>query len=176
MSALDQALDLFIGQVELGAEPNLDEIAASLDPGDEIEFLELVQSYLSLKQSPIPELEVKNSSADLHIGPYRILQELGRGGSSVVYEAENSDGRIVALKVLPHELATHPGFIDRFQREYRALQQLRHDHIVRVLDFGFADGRPYLCMERLREATLEDQIKDSRWRLQIGVRRRLNAF
>ncbi|NQU47873.1 MAG: protein kinase [Planctomycetes bacterium] len=160
LSAIDHALDLFIGQVELGTEPNLDEIAASLSPSDEVEFLQLVQSYLSLKQSPDPELIGFNSSSGLPIGPYQILQELGRGGSSVVYEAESPDGEIVALKVLPHELATNPSFINRFQHEYRALQQLRHDHIVRVLDFGIADGRPYLCMERLSEATLEHQIQE----------------
>ena len=55
--------------------------------------------------------------------------------------------RIVALKILPPEVASGPGFADRFTREARALAKLNHPHIVTLYEFGQSDGLFYFLME-----------------------------
>jgi serine/threonine protein kinase len=83
---------------------------------------------------------------------------IGRGGMGVVYRArQRSLDRVVALKILPPEVAEDPAFADRFTREARALARLSHPHIVAVHEAGEADGLYYLVMElvdgpNLREA------------------------
>jgi serine/threonine protein kinase len=53
----------------------------------------------------------------------------------------------VALKILPPQAASGPGFAERFAREARALAKLNHPHIVTLYEFGQADGLFYFLME-----------------------------
>ncbi len=77
-----------------------------------------------------------------------IERVIGEGGMGVVYQAVQKQlGRRVALKVLSPALASDPQFVERFNREARALAQLSHPNIVAVHDFGIHDGVPYLIME-----------------------------
>ncbi|MCB9633257.1 MAG: protein kinase [Sandaracinus sp.] len=101
---------------------------------------------------------------------YRILGLIGEGGMGAVYEAEHlSVGRRVALKRLHPELATDAHAISRFQREARAAGATGHEHVVDVLDLGFAeDGAPYLVMELLTGESLATRLKRVR---QVAPRR-----
>jgi predicted Ser/Thr protein kinase len=77
-----------------------------------------------------------------------VLELLGQGGMGAVYKARQpSLDRLVAVKVLPPEAANDPAFLERFQREARALARLSHPHIVAVHDVGQADGLCYFIME-----------------------------
>src|SRR4029079_1921915 len=72
-----------------------------------------------------------------HLGEYRILREVGRGGMGIVYEAEQlSLGRHVALKVLPAHAVVTPSLLTRFQNEARAAARLHHTNIVPVFGVG----------------------------------------
>lgn len=78
-----------------------------------------------------------------------------------VYVAEHLLlGRKVAIKRLHPELAGDEKAVARFQREARAAAATGHEHIVEVLDLGYAeDGAPYLVMEYLRGASLSQVLK-----------------
>ena len=69
--------------------------------------------------------EAPRESRPEHVGEYRILGELGRGGMGVVYEAERSSPkRRVALKVLPSAFTDDPDRLARFEREAKVLGSL----------------------------------------------------
>ena len=94
------------------------------------------------------------------VGPYRIVELLGRGGFAVVYGAETEDagGRMVhvALKIPNAAGAVSSGFL---RREASLAARLRHPGIVRVLGSGVADlgegPLPYIAFERIDGPTLE---------------------
>jgi predicted Ser/Thr protein kinase len=66
-----------------------------------------------------------------------ILELIGSGGMGAVYKARQPHlDRLVALKILPPQLAEAPAFEERFLREARVLAKLNHPHIVAVYDFG----------------------------------------
>ena len=71
-----------------------------------------------------------------------LLSFLGRGGMGAVYKArQKSLDRIIALKILPPQLAADPsgsGFAQRFTHEAQALARLNHPNIVTIYDFGQA--------------------------------------
>lgn len=93
-------------------------------------------------------------------GRYTIIRELGRGGMATVYLAR--DPRFdtdVALKVLPRQFAHDATFRARFEREARAIANLReHPAILPVYDFGTEDDQPYLVMQYMRGGTLADRL------------------
>jgi eukaryotic-like serine/threonine-protein kinase len=84
------------------------------------------------------------------IGRYRLVREIGRGGTGTVFLAERDDGAFrqrVAVKLLRRGLDTED-VLARFRAERQILASLSHPNIARLLDGGAAsDGRPYLVME-----------------------------
>jgi eukaryotic-like serine/threonine-protein kinase len=84
-----------------------------------------------------------------HVGPYRLLERIGRGGMGDVYLAERADDefeRRVAVKVVKAGLGAD--LVARFLSERQLLASFDDPHIARLHDGGVApDGRPYLVME-----------------------------
>ncbi len=77
-----------------------------------------------------------------------ILAFIGKGGMGAVYKARQPAlDRLIALKILPPQAASGPGFAERFNREARALAKLNHPNIVGVHEFGQANGMPFFIME-----------------------------
>lgn len=68
-------------------------------------------------------------------GRYRIIRQIGRGGMADVYLAKDLilDGQEVAVKVLRTNYQTDQIVVQRFQREARAMAELDHPNIVRIL-------------------------------------------
>jgi serine/threonine protein kinase/sugar lactone lactonase YvrE len=90
---------------------------------------------------------------------YTILDELGRGGCAVVYQArQEMFGRVVALKLLTRLL--DDGLVRRFERERRALGALAsHPNIVVVHDAGFTPtGEAFFAMELMAGGSLSDHL------------------
>jgi len=83
-----------------------------------------------------------------NLGDYRILQEIGRGGMGVVYEAlQESLDRHVALKVLYGRALNNPRRLRRFEREAQTAAKLHHTNIVPVFGVGEQDGMHYYVMQ-----------------------------
>lgn len=93
------------------------------------------------------------------VGIYRVVEQVGRGGMTVVYRALDHNGRAVAVKVLAPYVAQQEQFRARFQREIRVLQELRHENIVPILDFGELDGQGYIAMPFYPAGTLADRLR-----------------
>ncbi len=89
------------------------------------------------------------------IGPYRVEQELGRGGMGIVYLAEHVHlQRSVALKVLSDHLANDAAYRERFLRESRMAARLRHPNIIPVYDAGEQDGLLFIAMQYVEGSDL----------------------
>ena len=93
-------------------------------------------------------------TSGVQVGNYVLLRELGRGGHAHIYLGEHRYLKSqVALKLLNLSLALHEDLV-RFQFEARVLASLRHQHIVRALDFGWEWGTPFLAMDYAWRGTI----------------------
>src|SRR6266511_2206633 len=89
---------------------------------------------------------------------YSLERELGGGGMSRVFVAEeNSLGRKVVVKVLPHDLAAAVN-LERFRREIQLAAKLQHPHIVPVLSAGVSEGLPYYTMPFIEGESLRAKL------------------
>ena len=110
-------------------------------------------------------------TAGTRLGPYEIEEMLGAGGMGEVYKAQDTRlDRIVAIKILPPQLAGDPLFRERFDREARTISQLDHPHICAVYDVGQQNGTAYLVMQYLEGETLADRLSKSALTLDHALR------
>lgn len=130
---------------------------------------------LARRSGAASELALPPLAAGARAGPYRVLEEIGRGGMGVVYLAERADGafeRRVALKVVRHGVGSDD-LLERFGRERRILASLSDPGIAALLDAGTtAAGLPYVVLEHVEGEPL-DVWADRRG---LGVRERLELF
>ena len=102
------------------------------------------------------------------LGKYEILSKLGEGGMGEVWRARDEQlHRIVALKILPPDLASDPSRRARFEQEARVVAALNHPNIVAVYEFGEDRGQAFLASEFVDGETLRAVIDRGR----IPVRR-----
>src|SRR5690348_3356782 len=93
------------------------------------------------------------------LGPYKIEALLGAGGMGKVYRARDTRlGRIVAIKVLPHDRVTDPERKRRFLQEARAASALNHPNIVTLHDISNYSGIDFLVMECVEGKSLDKRI------------------
>jgi serine/threonine-protein kinase len=97
------------------------------------------------------------------VGPYRLQERIGEGGTSVVYRAVRADGqfeRTVAVKILRSRVGSDDGAADRFRAERQILASLSHPHLAEVYDGGVLDdGRPFLAMEFVDGRPITDHCR-----------------
>ena len=92
-------------------------------------------------------------------GAYTIERELGGGGMSRVFLAEETRlGRRVVVKVLSPDLA-HGLSAERFEREIKLAARLQHPHIVPLLSAGDVEGLPYYTMPYVAGASLRERMQ-----------------
>ena len=91
---------------------------------------------------------------------YRVRSVLGRGGMSVVYQAENVRlSSVIALKVLAPELAADDAFRARFLEESRIAASLNHPNVIPIYDMGSSEGLLYIAMRYVSGTDLRLMIK-----------------
>ncbi|HVR02323.1 MAG TPA: serine/threonine-protein kinase, partial [Polyangia bacterium] len=110
------------------------------------------------------------------IGNYRLTARLGEGGMGVVYLAEHPViGKKIALKAIHPELSRNAEVVSRFVTEAKSVNQIGHEHIVDIADFGTTPGGEfYFIMEYLQGEALSDRLKreghlDARRAMVIGA-------
>ena len=98
------------------------------------------------------------------VGSYRVARLIGRGGMGEVYlGVQPSIGSRVAIKVLSPTGSSSSGLVDRFFSEAKAVNLIRHENIVNVLDLAvLPNGRPYIVMEYLEGAPLAAHFESTR--------------
>jgi serine/threonine-protein kinase len=93
------------------------------------------------------------------LGPYEIVDEIGKGGMATVYRAyQPTMGRFVAVKVIHRAISGDTRAVDRFMREARLIAQLEHPHLVPVYDFDPIHEPPFIVMRYVEGGTLKDVI------------------
>ena len=97
------------------------------------------------------------------VGNYNITAKLGEGGMGTVFLAEHPViGSKVALKAIHPQYARSADVISRFVNEAKAVNQIGHDHIIDITDFGTAPtGDFYFMMEYLEGQGLGDAIRSN---------------
>ncbi|OBH42167.1 protein kinase [Mycobacterium sp. E183] len=99
-------------------------------------------------------------------GHYQLLDVLGRGGMGEVYRAyDAATDRVVALKVLPPNMAEDQEFQQRFRREARIAASLNDPHVVPIHSYGEIDGRLYVDMRLIEGRDLLQYIAENGGRL-----------
>jgi WD40 repeat protein/serine/threonine protein kinase len=138
----------------LAAYQRLREVLADelgVDPSPELQTLH----ERILRQDP--DLELKGKA----LRGYRLLESIGEGAFGVVYRATQPQiGREVAIKAVHPELANHPDFVRRFEREAQIVARLEHPHIVPLYDYWREPDGAFLVMRYLRGGSVEDLIAE----------------
>ncbi|SDK93465.1 Serine/threonine protein kinase [Nonomuraea jiangxiensis] len=96
-----------------------------------------------------------------HIGRYRLLSVLGRGGMGTVHLAEDPAGQQVAIKVINPELSQHEQFRMRFRREADAAQRVRRFCTAAVIEAALDGDLLYVVTEYVSGPNLEEAVLDS---------------
>jgi eukaryotic-like serine/threonine-protein kinase len=90
---------------------------------------------------------------------YKLIDELGKGSSAVVYVARDiTDNHLYAAKTMYKQQLEHQGILRRFQREVAILQYLDDPHIVRIIDYGDDKDIFYIVMDYIDGKTLRDYM------------------
>lgn len=94
-------------------------------------------------------------------GRYRVETPIASGGMSTVYRGLDMRlERAVALKVMDARYASDHQFLARFQREARAIAQLKHPGLVAIYDQGQDATHPFLVMELVEGGTLRELLRE----------------
>ena len=97
------------------------------------------------------------------IGPYRILEVLGRGGQGTVYLALDSRlRRKVAVKVLTQLEPVSERQLARFRREAEVASRIDHSGLCAVFDVGVEEAVPYIAMRYVEGETLATKLARER--------------
>lgn len=124
--------------------------------------------------APQPAPDAPSHRRD-RIGPYEVVEEVGRGGMGAVFRARRADGQFeqeVALKL--HRADVYRSELrDRFLSERQILALISHPNIARLLDGGVTeDGRSYFAMEYVEGLPLDHYCDTHR----LTVAERLRLF
>ena len=162
---MQQLTDSFVARLRRGESPPIEDykrrypdLATEID--DVFPALEMLEQCRPNRDEERQMSNVDDAIPDW-IGEYRIIQEIGRGGMGVVYEAEHATmSRRVALKVLPKNSATDAAKLARFRREAREAGRLHHSNIVPVFEVGYCDGLHFYAMQFIRGQNLDLVIEE----------------
>lgn len=161
--------DEFTERCRRGEHPTVEEYALR-HPEHADQINRLFPSIMMIEQlGQVEHTDRRSAQTDAHrshrtverLGDYRIIQEIGRGGMGIVYEAvQESLGRRVAIKVLARQALLDQKHLRRFDREARTAAALHHTNIVPVFGVGAQNGYHYYVMQLIRGIGLDEVIAE----------------
>jgi serine/threonine protein kinase len=94
------------------------------------------------------------------IGRYKIRSAIGKGGMGEVFLAEDTElERLIALKILPQDLANDTERMRRFVREAKSASALNHPNIITIHEIGKTDDTHFIATEYIEGETLHSRLK-----------------
>ncbi len=170
-SERQKRIDSILGWVLEAPRKERSELIARL-AGDDAEIAREIESLLAveveardfLAEPLIPPEPIDGALAGTHLGAYRLIRRLDRGGMGEVYLAVRVDDfeQRVAIKVLRRGLE-FPEAIQRFENERQILADLAHPRIARLLDGGRTErGLPYLVLEYIEGRPIDRYCEQER--------------
>ncbi|MDF5720145.1 MAG: protein kinase [Rhizonema sp. PD37] len=125
-------------------------------------LLEHIKRLLGLAERGAPNLTA--------IRGYSIVQILGKGGFGEVYLAQhNQTGKFVAIKVMLPAVAANERAVQMFMRETENTKVLRHENVVKLLDYGYSDNIFFFTMEYCERGSVTDLIEQQGGRLSVDI-------
>ena len=105
-------------------------------------------------------LDSRRPTAYRTIGKYVATDIIGRGAFSIVYKGRHEVlGLPVIIKMMRHDLALVPDFIENFKNEAKTIAGLNHPHIVKVYDFDERYRTLFIIMEQVAGYSLKEMIQ-----------------
>ena len=160
---LEDLLAEFVERRENGEALTADGFAARHPEIDQDELLPALEA-LERTAALLPTGDVPP-----FLGPYRIEERLGSGGTGEVFAARDEGGRPLAIKCLLPHMRLQPRAIERLRREGKVLESIDHPGIVRIEAVGEGDGNVFLAMERIDGGSLADVLQRARQRRSDGA-------
>ena len=173
---LDGVLVEYLEGVEAGLEPDrrallvrhpefYDELTDFFDDRDALESL--AGPLREAARDPEDEASLADLDPSEHpdhlgrLGPYEVIDQLGRGGMGVVFLGfDPTLNRSAAIKVLAPQWSADPGARRRFIREARSAAAISHPHVVTIHAVGEWKGRAYLVMEYVPGPSLQERLDE----------------
>ncbi len=104
-------------------------------------------------------LDSRRPTAYRSIGRYVTTDIIGRGAFSIVYKGLHTGLNMpVGIKMMRHDMAVYPDFLESFRNEAKTIAGLNHDHIVKVYDFDEHYKTLFIIMEYLKGDSLKEMI------------------
>jgi tetratricopeptide (TPR) repeat protein len=100
-----------------------------------------------------------HANSPSRIGPYELIERVGRGGMGEVFRAmDPALDRVIALKILAPAMADNPEARRRFLREARAAAAVCHEHVVTIHAVDDSGDLPYLIMQFVAGRSLQEKL------------------
>ena len=95
-----------------------------------------------------------------NLGRYKIRSAIGKGGMGEVFLADDTElERLVALKVLPEDLANDAERMRRFVQEAKSASALNHPNIITIYEIRKTDNTHFIATEFIEGETLHNRLK-----------------
>ncbi|GIH91048.1 serine/threonine-protein kinase [Planobispora siamensis] len=131
-----------------------------------------LKNTLYSDQPPLTHMQFGQSDRPQEwIGPYRVIDTIGRGGQGTVHLALTPQGQKVAIKVLHEHFTGNQAARERFLREVEATRRVATFSTARVLDVNINDDQAYVVSEYVDGVSLEQLVRDRGPRDEDGLTR-----
>lgn len=100
---------------------------------------------------------LKKSDPDF-IGPWKLINRLGSGGMSVVYQASKNERTSVALKVIRSQYLDNQVDRSRIEREISTLTQIKSNFVCQIIDSDITEDFAWIATEYINGPDLKTKV------------------